>query len=89
MMYKGSCHCKAVIFEIEAPQVIEADRCNCSICAKSGYLHLILPASKFRLISGASHLHIVLGLVLPGIRFVLTAGSNRFIHLGQTRTVLM
>ncbi len=26
--------------------------CNCSICSKSGYLHLIVPADRFRLISG-------------------------------------
>ena len=52
MKYQGSCHCGAVRFEIEAPEVLEADYCNCSICAKSGYLHLILPLSKFRLLSG-------------------------------------
>lgn len=52
MIYQGSCHCKAVRFEIEAPRVIEADRCNCSICSKTGFLHLILPLSKFILLSG-------------------------------------
>ena len=52
MIYQGSCHCKAVRFEIEAPKVIEADRCNCSICSKTGFLHLILPLSKFTLLSG-------------------------------------
>lgn len=54
--YKGSCHCGAVQFEVEAPAIIEADRCNCSICLKSGFLHLIVPLSKFRLIKGASDL---------------------------------
>jgi hypothetical protein len=52
MIYQGSCHCRAVTFEIEAPEHIEADRCNCSICTKSGFLHLILPLSKFRLLTG-------------------------------------
>lgn len=52
MIYKGSCHCGAVTFEVEAPEVIEADKCNCSICSKSGYLHLIVPLRKFRLLSG-------------------------------------
>lgn len=56
MKYAGSCHCGAVRFEIEAPQIIEADYCNCSICSKSGYLHLILPLSKFKLLSGADDL---------------------------------
>ncbi|MCG8611410.1 MAG: GFA family protein [Pseudomonadales bacterium] len=52
MLYQGSCHCQAVKFEVEAPEVIDADYCNCSICRKSGYLHLIVPASHFRLVSG-------------------------------------
>lgn len=52
MNYKGSCHCGAVTFEIEAPEHLVVDECNCSICSKSGYLHLILPNSKFRLFSG-------------------------------------
>jgi hypothetical protein len=52
MNYQGSCHCRAITFEIEAPEVLEADYCNCYICAKSGFLHLILPLSKFRLLSG-------------------------------------
>ena len=52
MLYKGSCHCRQITFEVEAPENLEADRCNCSICTKSGYLHLIVPKSKFRLLSG-------------------------------------
>jgi len=56
VIYKGSCHCQAVKFEVEAPENIEADHCNCSICTKSGFLHLIVPASKFRLLSGKGSL---------------------------------
>jgi hypothetical protein len=52
MIYQGSCHCGAIRFEVEAPEDLEVDECNCSICAKSGYLHLIVPKSKFRLLSG-------------------------------------
>ena len=26
--------------------------CNCSVCSKAGYLHLIVPKSQFRLVSG-------------------------------------
>jgi len=54
MIYQGSCHCRAITFEVEAPEVLEADRCNCSICNKSGFLHLIVPLSKFRLLTGVS-----------------------------------
>ncbi len=56
MQYQGSCHCGKVRFQVEAPADIEADHCNCSICAKSGFLHLIVPLSKFKLLSGEDHL---------------------------------
>ena len=51
MKYKGSCHCGAVKFEIDAPNSIEVENCNCSICTKAGFLHLILPLSKFTLLT--------------------------------------
>jgi len=50
--HKGGCHCGRVRFEVEAPADIQADRCNCSICRMSGYLHLIVPKNQFRLLSG-------------------------------------
>ncbi len=56
MKYQGSCHCGAVKFEIEAPEVIECTDCNCSICSKAGFLHLILPLSKFKLLSGLDNI---------------------------------
>lgn len=56
MLYQGSCHCGAIKFEAEAPEDIEVEDCNCSICAKSGALHLILPLSKFNLLQGEDHL---------------------------------
>lgn len=56
MRYEGGCHCGAVKFEIEAPERLEVEECNCSICAKSGFLHLILPLSKFKLLLGESNL---------------------------------
>lgn len=52
MIYKGSCHCGAVCFEVEALEDIEVVDCNCSICSKSGFLHLIVPKRSFKLLSG-------------------------------------
>jgi hypothetical protein len=52
----GGCHCGKVRFEVEAPPDIQALECNCSICAKSGFLHLIVPQSRFSLIQGAEYL---------------------------------
>ena len=48
----GSCHCGAVAFEVLAPDVVEVEACNCSICARTGFLHLIVPAANFKLIKG-------------------------------------
>ncbi len=56
MLYRGSCHCGAVTFEVEAPDEILVQDCNCSICSKTGFLHLIVPKSRFRLLSGDDRL---------------------------------
>jgi hypothetical protein len=54
--YKGGCHCGAVRFEVEAPEPIPATECNCSICSRTGFLHLIVPRARFRLLSGQESL---------------------------------
>ena len=54
--HRGGCHCGAVRFEIEAPAALHVHECNCSICSKAGYLHLIVPASRFRLLQGGDDL---------------------------------
>lgn len=56
VVHRGGCHCGRVRFEVDAPARIEALDCNCTICAKSGYLHLIVPQSAFRLLQGADQL---------------------------------
>ena len=48
----GGCHCGAVRFEAALPEVIEAQSCNCSMCAKVGFVHVITPESRFRLLQG-------------------------------------
>jgi hypothetical protein len=45
-----------VRFEVRAPAHLQVNECNCSICTKSGYLHLIVPAERFRLLQGAESL---------------------------------
>jgi len=56
MIYKGSCHCGAVTYEVKAPEVLEVTECNCSICSKSGLLHLIVDKEDFKLLSGKDNL---------------------------------
>jgi len=50
--HTGGCHCGTVRFEVRAPAVLEVHDCNCSICARTGFLHLIVPADQFRLLGG-------------------------------------
>lgn len=54
--YTGSCHCGAVTFSVSVPDRVEVERCNCSICRRGGYLHLIVPRSRFTLHTGENEL---------------------------------
>lgn len=49
----GACHCGAVRFRVR-DRFTELLSCNCSICRKKGYLHLIVPAEDFDLTTPAS-----------------------------------
>jgi hypothetical protein len=48
----GGCHCGRVRFEVDAPARPQVQECNCSICRMTGFIHLIVPASRFRLLQG-------------------------------------
>lgn len=52
MKIEGGCHCNKVRFEAEVPARVEVLDCNCSICAATGFLHLVVPHRDFRLVSG-------------------------------------
>ena len=54
--HRGGCHCGAVRFEVKAPARITVQRCNCSICTKTAFLHLIVPGADFRLLGGADRI---------------------------------
>src|SRR5471032_1704633 len=56
MIHHGHCHCGAVAFEVDAPERITALDCSCTICTMTGFLHLIVPKSKFRLLRGEESL---------------------------------
>jgi hypothetical protein len=55
-IHRGGCHCGKVRFEVEAPSQLEVLECNCSLCQKLGFLHLLIPSSQFRLVSGGDSL---------------------------------
>jgi len=48
----GGCHCGAVRFEAVIADEVELWKCNCSICAPSGYLHCFVSHEDFTLRQG-------------------------------------
>ncbi len=52
----GGCHCGAVRFEVALPDRVVAQSCNCSNCERAGFVHIITPATRFRLTKGAEAL---------------------------------
>ena len=55
MMYKGSCHCGTVSYEVEG-ELTGAMACNCSMCQRKGSLLWFVPRDKMKLLSGEDKL---------------------------------
>jgi hypothetical protein len=51
--YAGGCHCGRVRYEVTLDLAEPAITCNCSMCGRSGTLLRFVPASAFKLLSGA------------------------------------
>ena len=54
--WEGGCHCGAVRFKFSAPAALPVIACNCSICAMTGFRHVIVPHADFMLRSGGQDL---------------------------------
>jgi hypothetical protein len=50
MIYKGSCHCGQITYEVEG-ELTQVMDCNCSICSRKGSLLWFVPRDKMRLLS--------------------------------------
>lgn len=50
MVYKGSCHCGRIAFEVEG-DLKGVMECNCSICSRKGSLMWFLPRAQLRLLT--------------------------------------
>jgi hypothetical protein len=50
--HEGGCHCGRVRFRVWAPARLEVVECNCSICRRTAYLHLIVARTRFELLRG-------------------------------------
>jgi len=53
--YEGGCHCGRVRFRVTA-DLDRVTECNCSMCGKKGFLHLIVPPERFELLCGKEDL---------------------------------
>lgn len=52
---EGGCHCGQVRFRVRL-RTNRALECNCSICAKKGFINLIVPEGDFELVQGEAAL---------------------------------
>src|SRR5205807_2586332 len=68
--HRGGCHCGAIAFEVDAPARVTVSECNCSICRMSGYLHLIVPRARLRLLRGPEALDALLDQPAGEVRVV-------------------
>jgi hypothetical protein len=55
MIYKGSCHCGAVAYEVEG-EITALVECNCSICSRKGALLMAVPLEKLTIHDGEERL---------------------------------
>jgi hypothetical protein len=53
--YDGSCHCGRVRFRVTAALDRLVD-CNCSVCTRKGFIHLIVAPEQFELVAGQDEL---------------------------------
>ena len=49
--FEGGCHCGKVRFRVTT-DLARVSECNCSVCTKKGFLHLIVEPRHFELLSG-------------------------------------
>ena len=55
MIYKGSCHCGRIAFEVEG-DISQVMECNCSHCSRKGFLLWFVPRTQFRLATPEANL---------------------------------
>lgn len=53
--FEGGCHCGKVRFRVRADLADVLD-CNCSVCTKKGFLHVIVPLEQFEVLQGGDAL---------------------------------
>ena len=87
MIYKGSCHCGKVAFEVEG-EITEAMSCNCSMCSRRGSLLWFVPRDKLHLLTPEQDASIYMfNNKLSNIGFVQTAASTLMEKPGMQKVI--
>lgn len=51
--HKASCHCGAVVLELDLPHgIVDPRRCDCSLCRRKGAIVASVPLSGIRIVQG-------------------------------------
>lgn len=66
---EGGCHCGGVRFRVRLASA-DALECNCSMCAKKGFINIIVAPEKFELLQGED--------LLASYRFNTRTAEHRF-----------
>ncbi|MGH7893615.1 MAG: GFA family protein [Candidatus Binatia bacterium] len=76
--HTGGCHCGRIRFRVTT-DLEQVSECNCSMCAKKGFLHLIVPPAQFVLLSGQDELALYeFGTRIAKHRFCRHCGIHAF-----------
>lgn len=79
MHLQGSCHCRAVTFEVDAPHPVPFMRCYCSICRKTagtgGYAINLGADHRTLKVKGKGHLRVYRAVMPDGHR---SSGERHF-----------
>ena len=52
-LHNASCHCGAVVFELDLPNgIVDPERCNCSLCKMRGSVMGTVPLVGLRIVKG-------------------------------------
>ena len=58
-LHRASCHCGAVVLELALPEgIVDARRCNCSLCRRKGAIMGAIALAGLRVVQGAESLRL-------------------------------
>ncbi|SPO04400.1 uncharacterized protein DNG_07085 [Cephalotrichum gorgonifer] len=53
--YRGNCHCGALVYEAQLPEIKTVITCNCSMCFKKGARWLYAPEASVKIVKGSEN----------------------------------